>query len=130
MPALNRTATEEELEDVKDLRQDSTATETNTHYPENNSLAYDCIKESGRLLEHLKEEINGFSYEEYEAKAKAAYFKINVEKDAEKRVKLFKKQLKLFVQSINRVSNIVKSPNQEKRQGRRHILRSLKNCGL
>jgi hypothetical protein len=69
---------------------------------------YDCIKEGERLLEHLKEEINGFSYEEYKAEAKQTYFKINVEKDAEKWVKLFKKQLKLFTESINQVSNIIK----------------------
>jgi IS5 family transposase len=116
MTALNKIAIEEGLEDVKDLRQDSTVIETNIHYPANNSLVYDCIKESGRLLEHLKEELNGFSYEEYKAKAKQRYFKINVEKDAEKRVKLFKKQLKLFVQSINQVSNSVKkSPSTIKR---------------
>jgi hypothetical protein len=33
-------------------------------------LVYDCIKESERLLEHLKEEITGLGYEEYQAKAK------------------------------------------------------------
>jgi IS5 family transposase len=82
--------------------------ETNIRYPANNSLVYDCIKESERLLEHLKEEIGGFSYEEYKAKAKRTYFKINAEKGGEKRVKQFKKQLKLFVLSINQVSNIVK----------------------
>jgi IS5 family transposase len=112
MLALNRIAIEEGLEDVKDLRQDSTVIETNIHYPTNNSLVYDCIKEGERLLEHLKEEVNGFSYEEYKAKAKQTYFKINVEKDEEKRVKLFKKQLKLFVQSINQVSNIVKKKSE------------------
>jgi hypothetical protein len=66
------------------------------------------IKESERLPGHLKEEINGFSYEEYQTKANHAYFKINVKKDAEERVKLFKKQLKLFILSINQVSNIIK----------------------
>jgi IS5 family transposase len=108
MIALNRIGIEEGLEDVKELRQDSTVIETNIHYPTNNSLVYDCIKEGERLLEHLKEEINGFSYEEYKRKAKVTYFKINVEKDAGKREKLFKKQLKLFILSINQVSNIVK----------------------
>jgi IS5 family transposase len=108
MIGLNRIAIEEGLEDMKDLRQDSTVIETNIHYPTNNSLVYDCIKESERLLEHLKEEINGLNYEEYCAKAKRTYFKINVEKDEGTRVKLFKKQLKLFIQSINQVSNIVK----------------------
>jgi hypothetical protein len=55
-----------------------------------------------------KEEIGGFSYEEYKAKAKRTYFKINVEKNVERRVKLFKKRLKLFVLSINQVPNVVK----------------------
>ena len=108
MIGLNKIAIEEGLEDVKELRQDSTVIETNIHYPTNNSLVYDCIKESERLLEHLREEINGLSYEEYKGKAKQLYFKINVEKSEEKRIKLFKKQLNLFVQSINQVSNIVK----------------------
>jgi IS5 family transposase len=61
MIALNRIGIEEGLEEVKDLRQESTVIETNIQYPTNNSLVYDCIKESERLLEHLKEEINGFS---------------------------------------------------------------------
>jgi IS5 family transposase len=108
MTGLNRTAIEKGLEDVKELRQDGTVIETNIHYPTNNSLVYDCIKESGRLLEHLKEDLNGFSYEEYRAKAKRIYFKINGEKDAEKREKEFKKQLKLFTESINHASNIIK----------------------
>jgi IS5 family transposase len=112
MIGLNRIAIEEGLEDEKEVRQDSTVIETNIHYPANNSLLYDCIKESERLLEHLKEELNGFSYEEYKAKAKQTYFKINVEKDGEERVKLFKKQLKLFIESINQVSNIVKKKSE------------------
>jgi IS5 family transposase len=64
---------------VKELRQDSTVIETNIHYPTNNSLVYDCIKESERLLKHLKKEINGFSYEEYK-EAKRTYFKINYDR--------------------------------------------------
>jgi IS5 family transposase len=50
MIELNRIAIEEEMEGVKGLRQDSTV-KTNIHYPANNSLLYDRIKESGRLLE-------------------------------------------------------------------------------
>jgi IS5 family transposase len=59
-------------------------------------------------LKHLKKEIEGLSYQEYRAKAKKTYFKINVSKNAEERVKLFQKQLKLFTECINQVSNIVK----------------------
>jgi IS5 family transposase len=112
MIALNRIAIEEGLEEVKEFRQDSTVIETNIHYPTNNSLVWDCIKESERLLEHLREEVIGFSYEEYKVKAKKTYFRINMEKDGEKRVKLFKKQLKLFIGSINQLSNIVKKKSE------------------
>ena len=63
MVELNRIAITEGLEDVQSFRQDTTVIETNIHYPTNNSLVWDCIKESERLLEHLKEEIECFSYE-------------------------------------------------------------------
>jgi IS5 family transposase len=108
MVKLNRIAITEGLEDVKKFRQDTTVVETNIHYPTNNSLVWDCIKESERLLKHLKEGIGGEDYNEYAKKAKKRYFKINMEKGEEKRIKLFKKQLKLFTESINQVSNIVK----------------------
>jgi hypothetical protein len=77
----------------------------------------------------LKEEPDGFSYEEYRAKAKRRYFKINTGKDGGKLEKLFKKHLKLFTESINQVSNIVKkSPDTARRQRRRHTRGNLKSC--
>ena len=108
MVELNRTAIDEGLEDVQAFRQDSTVIETNIHYPTNNSLIWDCIKECERLLKHLKEEIDGLEYERYCKKAKRIYFKINVSNKEEERVKLFQKQLKLFTESINQVSNVIK----------------------
>lgn len=108
MVELNKIAIGEGLEDVKEFRQDTTVVETDIHYPTNNSLVWDCIKECERLLKHLKEEIEGFSYEEYKTKAKKIYFRINVSRNEEKRVKLFLKQLKMFIECINQVSNIVK----------------------
>jgi IS5 family transposase len=108
MVGMNRMAISEGLEDIQKFRQDPTVIETNIHYPTNNSLVWDCIKESERLLKHLKEEIENLEYKGYKVKAKKIHFKINVEKDEEKRVKLFKKQLKTFTECINQVSNIVK----------------------
>jgi len=108
MIELNKIAIGEGLEDIQSFRQDATVVETNIHYPTNNSLVWDCIKECERLLKHLKEEIENFDYEEFKAKAKRTYFRINVSKNDEKNVKLFKKQLKLFTECINQVSNIVK----------------------
>ena len=65
MVKLNRVAISEGLEDVQQFREDSTVVETNIHYPTNNSLVWDCIKESERLLKHLKEEVEDLEYEKY-----------------------------------------------------------------
>ena len=108
MVELNRIAIAEGLEDVKKFRQDATVIQTDIHYPTNNSLVWDCIKESQRLLGHLKEEIESLVYVDHTGKAKIIYFKINVEKKEEKRVKLFKRQLKTFQKCINQVSEIIK----------------------
>ena len=105
---LNKIAINEGLEDIEKLRQDSTIVETNIHYPTNNSILWDCIKEAHRLLGHLSEEINTFSYRDYTTQAKKTYYKINIIKGQDKRVELFRKQLVLFVKTINQVSNVIK----------------------
>ena len=105
---LNKIAINEGLEDIEKLRQDSTVVETNIHYPTNNSILWDCIKEAHRLLGHLREEINTFSYRDYTTQAKKTYYKINIIKGQDKRVELFRKQLVLFVKTINQVSNVIK----------------------
>jgi len=106
--ALNKIAIDEGLEDIEKIRQDSTVVETNIHYPTNNAILWDCIKEANRLLGHLREEINTLSYREYTVQAKKTYFKINVIKGKDKRTELFRKQLVLFVKTINQVSNVIK----------------------
>jgi len=109
--ALNKIAIGEGLEDINQLRQDSTVVETNIHYPTNNSLVWDCIKESHRLLAQLDEEVKSFSYRDYLKSAKRTYFKINVikgPKSKEKREALFLKQLVTFTKCINQVSNAIK----------------------
>jgi len=108
MVALNKIAINEDLEDLEDFRQDSTVIETNIHYPTNNSLVWDCVKKMERLLKHLKKEIGNFIHGKYGKKVKKLYFKINVSKNEEERLELFVKQLKLFKDSINEVSEIIK----------------------
>jgi transposase, IS5 family len=110
--AMNKIAIGEGLEDIKAFRQDTTTVQTNIHYPTNNSLVWDCIKECERLLSHLKEEIETLEFEKYQKKAKKIYFKINVEKDEEKRVKMFKKQLEMFTNCIKQVSSVVKKKSE------------------
>jgi IS5 family transposase len=104
---LNKLAIEEGIEDLQSIRQDSTVVESNIHYPTNNSLLWDCIKEAYRLLGHLKEEIDGLTYMDYSVQAKKTYFKINNTK-GDKRKDMFLKQFALFMKTINQVSNVIK----------------------
>src|SRR4030043_428839 len=56
MVEINRILMEKEgIEDGRSLRTDSTVVETDIHYPTNNSLIWDCIKTSHRLLKKLEE---------------------------------------------------------------------------
>ena len=105
---LNKIAISEGLEDISKLRQDSTVVETNIHYPTNNSLMWDCIKESHRLFTDLLEDLSDFNYRDYTQNAKKIYYKINLTKSGDKRVDLFNKQLITFTKCINQVANVIK----------------------
>jgi IS5 family transposase len=105
MVEINRIMMREEgIEDGKSLRTDSTVVETDIHYPTNNSLIWDCIKTSHRLLKKLEEAGKIRKVRNYQKQGKKNEFKINNTKKKEKRAELFKKQLKLFRCSINQVS--------------------------
>lgn len=108
MVSLNKIAINEGMEDVEKLRQDSTVIESNIHYPTNNSLVWDCIKESHRLLAHLQKEIKDLDYRNYIKTAKKTFYKINVTKGDDKRIELFRKQFITFTKCINQVSNVIK----------------------
>jgi len=105
---LNRIAINEGFEDVNRIRIDSTAVESNIHYPTNNSILWYCIKESNRLLSQLKQEVSSLKYLDYSTEAKKTYFKINNTKSPDKRTELFRKQLVLYVKTINQLSNVIK----------------------
>ena len=108
MVSINKIAIEEGLESVEQFRQDSFVVESDIHYPTNNSLVWDCIKESHRLLAQLSKEVSDLKYQDYLKGAKKTYFKINNTKSGDKRIDLFNKQLILFTKTINNVSNAVK----------------------
>lgn len=108
MILLNKIAINEGLEDLEKLRQDSTVIEANIHYPTNNSLVWDCIKESHRLFMHLQQEMANVDYRNYTKTAKRTFFKINNTKNSDKRINLFKQQLITFTKCINQVSNVIK----------------------
>jgi len=105
---INKIAISEGLEDMKSVSQDSTVVKTNIHYPTNNSLVWDCIKTSTRLLEQLKQEIDTLDFIDYTKSAKKTFYEINITHKEEKRLALFHKQLILFTKVINQTSNAIK----------------------
>jgi transposase, IS5 family len=108
MVEINRIMMREEgIEDGRRLRTDSTAVETDIHYPTNNSLIWDCIKTSHRLLKKLEETGKIKKVRNYRKQGKKNEFKINNTKKKEKRAEIFEKQLKLFRTSINQVKRVV-----------------------
>lgn len=111
--ALNKIAIFEGLEDIKSLRVDSTVVKSNIHYPTNNALVWDCIKESQRLLTCLSEETQDLQIRDYRKSAKANYYKINVIKSKDRRIKLFEKQLVTFTKSINQVDQVLRNPKKK-----------------
>lgn len=105
---INKIAISEGLEDVKSVSQDSTVIKTNIHYPTNNSLVWDCVKTSTRLLSQLKDEITTLDFIDYTKSAKKTFFEINLTRGEAKRLPLFHKQLILFTKVINQTSNAIK----------------------
>lgn len=102
MVSINKIAQAEGLEDFSKARTDSTAIETNIHYPTNNSLMWDCIRTFDRILAKLADETGGvITARRYRKQAKTHFAKINNTKPGEKRKETFKKQLKLLRSSIN-----------------------------
>lgn len=105
---INKIAISEGLEDIKSVSQDSTVVKTNIHYPTNNSLVWDCVKTSTRLLSQLKEEITTLDFIDYTKSAKKTFYEINVRRGESNRLPLFHKQLILFTKVINQTSNAIK----------------------
>jgi len=106
MVELNKTAMAEGLEDGKRVRTDSTVVETNIHYPTNNALIWDCIKDIQRLVKNLKKS-GVIKVRNYTKQAKKNHYNINNTKSKEKRVEGFKKQLKLFRTCMNQAEKIL-----------------------
>jgi transposase, IS5 family len=98
------------MEDLERLRIDSTVIETNIHYPTNNSIMWDCIRVAQRELEKLAKIESGLKVINYTKGAKKTYTQINTLRgvSAEKKVELFRKQLKVFTKCINQVKKILK----------------------
>lgn len=108
---INKIFITEELENISKVRMDSTVVETNIHYPTNNELVWDCIKTTHRLLSKLDSSVLSvlqLKIRDYTYKAQKNRYNINVsKKNSKKYLKLFKRQLIIFRQSINQVKRVI-----------------------
>lgn len=109
MVQINRIAMGEGLEDGKRIRTDATVVDTPIHYPTNNALIWDSVKEINRLLKNLKKIGSSIESRSYKKQAKKHYFKINNTKSKEKKKEIFKKQLKLFRISIRQAEKVIRA---------------------
>jgi IS5 family transposase len=92
-------AKEQGIEDCRQVRVDSTVTNTNIHRPTDSSLLYDCIRVINRLFQRLRK-ISGkkhwrFSTNDDVNKAKSLRYKINNAKNDDERLPLYEKLLKI-----------------------------------
>lgn len=80
-------ALKERIEDGNVVRSDTTATETNIHYPTDSNLLWDCIRVLTRLMAFAKEALPEvkFDYSDHNRRAKKRLYKINNLKSEERR---------------------------------------------
>jgi IS5 family transposase len=93
---INQIALDEGLEDLQKIRPDTTVVETNIHYPTNNSLLWDGIRISIRILRQFDVKWVRHHTRDYRRQAKKLYFRLNCTKDPATRKTLFTKQLQIF----------------------------------
>jgi IS5 family transposase len=87
-------AMELDVDDGKKMRTDSTAIQSNIHYPTNCSLLWDCIRVCGRILKKASHLFNEIKVTNYQKSAKKLNYQIVNTNSQEKRIPLFKKMLR------------------------------------
>jgi IS5 family transposase len=105
---INQIALKEGLEDGGGVREDSTVVESNIHYPTNNSLVWDCIRVSQRILKELQQIDTSLPGGGSLKEAKRNYYEINVSRSEEKRGELFEKQLPILKRQMRRSVEVLK----------------------
>ena len=82
MIELNKIAISWGIEDLSEVRGDTTVVESPIHYPTNASLVWDSIKSAIRLLTKIDKRLSGGAkkkdYAGIQSKAKKLYYQINI----------------------------------------------------
>ena len=109
---VNQIAYDLGIANLHAVRLDSTAIESNVHYPTNNSLLWDCIKEAHRLCKviqalNMKLFNENTKVRNFKKQAKRNHFKINIIRRNHKSYKeLFKLQLVILTKSIKQLERL------------------------
>jgi transposase, IS5 family len=97
---INQIALDEGLEDLQKIRPDTTVVETHIHYPTNNSLLWDGIRLSIRILRQFDVKWVRHHTRDYRRQAKKLYFRLNCTRDSVTRKTLFTTQLQIVGRCI------------------------------
>ena len=92
--AICKLAIELDVDDGKKMRTDSTAIQSDIHYPTNCSLLWDCIRVCGRILKKASYLFKEIKVTNYQKSAKNLNYQIVNTQGQEKRIPLFKKMLR------------------------------------
>lgn len=96
------------LDNGKKMRTDSTAIESDIHYPTNCSLLWDCIRVACRILKNVKKLFSDIKVSVYSKKtAKKLNYQIVNTKGQEKRIPLFKNMLRIQKKFTNQVKDAI-----------------------
>ena len=105
--AICKLAMELDVDDGKKMRTDSTAIQSNIHYPTNCSLLWDCIRVGGRILKKVSHVFTEIKVKNHNKSAKKLNYQIVNTKGQEKRIPLFKKLLRIQYNHIEQAENTI-----------------------
>ncbi len=131
LQVINHCAILEGVEDVQKVRTDTTVVETDIHYPTNNSLLWDGIRTSTKVLRQFDAKRIRRRTRDYRRQAKKTFFQLNVTKDAATRHGLFRKQIQLFGRCVTQLRALLlelesdSTPMSEADQRRQQYLTDL-----
>jgi IS5 family transposase len=115
MEAINRIivrrACKEGIEKGRKVRIDCTVTETNIHYPTDDSLLWDCVRVLARNMRQVLE-LTGFSFSDHSRRAKRRYTGIGNCRLKKKRTKLYRDLLKVTFKTVSAADRAIEALKQ------------------
>ena len=126
-------AKKQKIESGKEVRMDSTATDSNIHHPTDASLLYDCIRVAERDFKKVRKKAIKKHWRLISKKkvkrAKTLIYKINNSKNDGERLPYYKELLKISTELKKELPGIIHKIEKEciKKEGLKRMLKQLKN---